>query len=91
MNANNHVVNDAFVSVAENMQAKDAITRLLLTAVLIGTLIVVQPIQYLGLIALVIIYLFTTAITRWDPLYAMLGLRLADEQKSKTADLSEAG
>lgn len=93
MNANNNVVNndvvnDAFVSVAENMKAKDASVRLLLTAVLVGVIITAQPIQYLGLIVPVLAYLFTTAVTRWDPLYSFLGLELRKNQASNPADLS---
>ena len=89
MNASNNVVNDAFVSVAENMKAKDAVLRLLLTAVLIGALVTVQPIQYLDSMVPVLAYLFTTAITRWDPLYSLFGLQLHDEKISKPAGLSE--
>ena len=89
MNANNNVVNDAFVSVAENMKTKDATVRLLLTAALIGVIITAQPIQYLGLIVLVLTYLFTTAITRWDPLYLFLGRKLKENQASNPSGLSE--
>jgi hypothetical protein len=89
MNANNNVVNDAFVSVAENMKAKDAAVRLLLTAALVGVILAAQPIQYLGLIVLVLAYLFTTAITRWDPFYLFFGRQLKENQVSNLAGLSE--
>ena len=89
MSANDHIVNDTFIPVDKNMKVRDAATRLLLTAGLIGTLFTVQSIQYLDLLVLAITYLFTTAITRWDPIYALLGLRLADDQQSNPGDMSE--
>ena len=89
MNANNNVVNGAFISVAENMKAKDATVRLLLSAALVGVIFTVQPINYLGSIVLALVYLFTTAITHWDPIYSFFGLQLNEKQTSNPSGLSE--
>lgn len=79
MNTRIRIMNDAFMSISENMGKKDAFSRYLLTAILIGMLLAVPPISYLNPITIAANYLFTTALMRWDPIYALLGLRFAHD------------
>jgi hypothetical protein len=89
MNTKIDVVNDTFISVAENIQVKDAAARLLITAVLIAGLLSAPPVHYMGTMVAAVAYLFTTAIMRWDPLYALLGLGLLEKKPSYSARQSE--
>ena len=80
MNTTIDVMNDASISVSENIQAKHAIVRLMLVAALIGTMLVAPPVQYMIALVVAMTYLFTTAILRWDPLYALFAPRPADSE-----------
>lgn len=90
MNTKIRSVNDAFLSISENMGKKDAFTRYLLTAALIGILLAVPPVLYLNPITIAANYLFTTALMRWDPVYSLLGISFAYEESSVFAMQIEA-
>jgi hypothetical protein len=90
MNTRISVINDAFLSISENMGKKDAFLRYLLTAFLIGILLAVPPVRDLDPITIAANYLFTTTLMRWDPIYALFGLRFAQE-RSKIPYLQNEG
>lgn len=66
-------VNDDFAFFAVNMKTTEAIIRLVFAATLIGVLMAEPTMAYKMLLVVVAVYLFTTAITRWEPLYAWMG------------------
>jgi hypothetical protein len=81
-------VNDTYISVAENMKGKDAASRLILAAACLATLFITPIIPAINLLEILAVYLFSTAIIRWDPVYAIAGIRLNNES-SKTNAYSE--
>jgi hypothetical protein len=90
MNTKIDVVNDASNFVAENVKEKDATGRLFLAAVsLVALFVVVPKIQIMNYLEVLAVYLFSTAIIRWDPFYAIAGIRL-DSELSKPHAHSEA-
>lgn len=82
MNTKNDVINDAYFSVAENMNEKDVIARLLLVAISVAALLGEPAVLLLNLLMIAAVYLFTTAILRWDPFYALVGMQL--DKKTRT-------
>lgn len=73
MSTNDHFMNDDFRFFAVNMKTGEAVFRLVLAAALIAVLIADPSMEYKMLLVVAAVYLFTTAITRWEPLYAGMG------------------
>jgi hypothetical protein len=81
MNTKVKVVNDAATLLTENISPWEVLTRTVLSAGLVGVLFV-QPTQGSKILFVVLsVYLFATAIVKWDPAYA-LGKRLRVEKVS---------
>ena len=64
--------NNAAVSVDENVGQRETIVRLVLSAALVSVLFVDTTIPHKILYVVPAIYLYTTAIINWDPVYALL-------------------
>lgn len=86
MNAKTGVVNDAFISLAENMNAIDVAARLLIALISLGAILTAPPVHYMNILVLAAIYAFTTAVICWDPLYALFGF----SKNSEEATLADA-
>ena len=72
MNTKTTIVNDAFISIDENMQYRESFVRLFLTASLLSVIFVDPTIQLKFLYVVPALYLYTTALMKWDPIYALL-------------------
>lgn len=69
-------LDNACISVAENMKVKDAIARLLFVVLFVTGMLDKPAILDIDILEVVSVYLFTTAILQWDPLYALIGVKL---------------
>lgn len=76
MNTKSESLNHAFFSVAENMKTKDAIARLLFVTISVFVMLNKPAVLDIDILEIVSVYLFTTAILRWDPIYALIGVKL---------------
>lgn len=73
MNTKINIMNDAFLSLDENMNAIDVAARYLIALASLGAILTVPSVLYMNILILTALYAFTTAITCWDPVYALLG------------------
>ena len=81
MNAKVNVIDDASSFISENMTAMDARVRYALCVVSTGALFLIPPAYVMSLLIVVSGYLFTSALTRWDPMYALFGLRTGKQHR----------
>lgn len=72
-------MNDAFFPIAENMKAKDMTARLILAAVSLTVLLTKPSIEIMNILVVMSVYLFTTAVLRWDPIYSLAGVRRGEQ------------
>jgi len=79
MSTKTNVLNDAFIPVAVNVEVKDAIARLLITMGCLAILMTAPPIPIINILMVTAVYMFSTALISWDPLYALIGIRLHQE------------
>ena len=77
-------------SVAENMQQRESLIRLILSALLVSAIFIDPAIQHKILFADSSLYMFTTAIMKWDPIYALLREYRANGDSSEAAIRTES-
>jgi hypothetical protein len=72
METNANAMNAIFKSTDENMRNLDMAARLFLSALLLSVIFVDPAIQHKMLYVVPALYLYISAIMKWDPIYAVL-------------------
>jgi hypothetical protein len=77
--------NTELASIDKNMRQRESVLRLILSAFLVSVLLIDPSIQLKIFYVVSSLYLFTTALIKWDPIYAMLGEHRANVESSGSA------
>jgi hypothetical protein len=80
------VVNDAYIPLDENMSRWEALIRMVLSAALVGVLFAQPAIGFKILFVMLSVYLFATAIIKWDPAYALVKRLTVDKASLPSFD-----
>jgi hypothetical protein len=87
MKASNEVVNNAFARFPINIDSREAWVRLGLAGIFAGLPLVVPNPHFLIGFVVVSVYLFTTAITRLEPVYYLVEALKTDHRPPNAATL----
>jgi len=72
MNRQFEMMNDVDSIVNENMRQRESVVRLMLSAALLSVFFIYPAMPFKFLYVVPALYLFTTALVKWDPVYAIL-------------------